>query len=792
MLFFDHALRRQQTPRSFNATELGSALRAIMDNLGRMQAERVQTDLPAVWKQSFQPDVLDALSALAYGKCPFCEQRSVSLQPYRFRPPAYAEPSATPGDKLCYLWLSFNWNNLFPICGDCLPAQKAFFPVEGERAQPWSATGFTQDSLLFDPDLAGQEKAILFYPGETALLQSGIEVARDGNLVPTDARGAATISHFALNRHPLVARRRQAIDSQIDALRNGQALNGEAPLEQAEFGGSRYLLLRQIARFLSERYREVRPLDPQSIQSLFAMWLTSRSNFPTELESAIRRLRSKGDEAAARLKAARQAPPRVDHPRIRSVRIENFKSLQNIEFGLPQEARFRTSLTSNDATEAPEAPCLLILGENAAGKSSVLEAIALACLPPATREHLKLVSGRLVLKPQYMGAPAGHRGPRASKIVLTFHDGSELSATINENGIATTGQERPLIFAYGAHRLFGEKERRGPNRHVDTLFRYDRDISNPTSWLMNLAKSQPQALNEVVSALRHIIQIDGEFQNIEVGRDEHDGSERCYINIRKQRPNGTTYIVRQQLEVASSGYRAILALVCDVFQGLMAAVRASRRPRSGRVQGSDAREARSARHSNAIVLIDEIEAHLHPRWKLNIISGLRRALPRVTFVLTSHDPLCIRGMLNGEVMMLNRYQTLSQPGRDQLPEAVEQVDDFGNIEEMTIEQLLTSNLFQLFSTDDQRTDETFSAISHMLARRRNGEPLTAEEQVALDKFNGEIAQALPYGRTEISQVIQEAVAEYLEARRERDKKATSEARDKAKAAVKDFLQSLLS
>lgn len=789
MLFFDHASRRQQTPPSFNAIDLGSSLRAIMDYLARTLEERLQTDLPAVWKQSFQPDVVEALGALAYGKCPFCEQRSVPLQPYRFRPPAYAEPSVAPDDKPCYLWLSLNWNNFFPICGDCLPEHKATFPVEGPRARP--PTGLDPELLLFEPDLTDRERAVLFYPGEPALLNSGVEIARDGSLVPSDVRGVTTISHFSLNRPPLVVRRRQAIESQLDALRNGLALDGAAPLAQAEFGGSRYLMLRQLARPLSERYDEAPSLEPQNIQSLFAKWIAERPDFPTELASVIRRLRPKGAAETARSRTALQPPPRVDYPRLRFVRIEDFKSLENIEIGLPEKARVRASLMPTETTDTPEAPCLLILGENAAGKSSVLEAVALTCLAPATREQLKLNPGRLILKPQYMGAPADHQGPRASAIVAAFHDGSELRATITENGIATTAAEGPLIFAYGAHRLFGSKERRGAIRHVDTLFRYDRHISNPTSWLIKLAKSQPQALNEVVSALRHIIQIDGEFQNIEVGRDEHDDSERCYINIKKQPPDGAGYIVRQQLEVASSGYRAILALVCDVFQGLMAAVGASRPSASAGAEGSDAREARSARHSNAIVLIDEIEAHLHPRWKLNIITGLRRALPRVTFIFTSHDPLCVRGMLNGEVMMLNRYQTRSLPDQARLPEMVEQVHDFGNIEEMTIEQLLTSNLFQLFSTDDQKTDETFSAISHILARQKNGEPLNAEEQAALEKFNREIAQALPYGRTEITQVIQEAVAEYLEARRTRGEKATSAARDKAKAVVKDFLQSLL-
>ena len=99
---------------------------------------RLQSDLPPVWKRDFEPDVMRNLSRLSYGKCAFCERKldQASLQPYRFRPPGYARPTTGDEGRICYLWLAFNWWNLFPICAACRPGDASFFPVQGRRDVP--------------------------------------------------------------------------------------------------------------------------------------------------------------------------------------------------------------------------------------------------------------------------------------------------------------------------------------------------------------------------------------------------------------------------------------------------------------------------------------------------------------------------------------------------------------------------------------------------------------------------------------------------------------------------------
>jgi len=54
------------------------------------------------------------------------------------------------------------------------------------------------------------------------------------------------------------------------------------------------------------------------------------------------------------------------------------------------------------------------------------------------------------------------------------------------------------------------------------------------------------------------------------------------------------------------------------------------------------------------VLIDEIDLHLHPMWQMRIIEDVRRLFPRLSFVVTTHNPLTLQGARRGEVYVMRR------------------------------------------------------------------------------------------------------------------------------------------
>ena len=85
---------------------------------------------------------------------------------------------------------------------------------------------------------------------------------------------------------------------------------------------------------------------------------------------------------------------------------------------------------------------------------------------------------------------------------------------------------------------------------------------------------------------------------------------------------GATFSVRQ----LSDGERGILALVLDLTRRLALAYPEQRNP---------------AGESEAVVLIDEIELHLHPKWQRQIVRNLTAAFPRCQFIATTHSPQVI-------------------------------------------------------------------------------------------------------------------------------------------------------
>ena len=76
------------------------------------------------------------------------------------------------------------------------------------------------------------------------------------------------------------------------------------------------------------------------------------------------------------------------------------------------------------------------------------------------------------------------------------------------------------------------------------------------------------------------------------------------------------------LNQLSGGYRIVLALAADL----------ARRMAQGNPHLNDPLQ------SEAIVLIDEIELHLHPAWQQRILSDLMRTFPNAQFIVSTHSP----------------------------------------------------------------------------------------------------------------------------------------------------------
>lgn len=68
-----------------------------------------------------------------------------------------------------------------------------------------------------------------------------------------------------------------------------------------------------------------------------------------------------------------------------------------------------------------------------------------------------------------------------------------------------------------------------------------------------------------------------------------------------------------------------------------------------------------------IVLIDELDLHLHPRWQRHVVEDLRRMFPEVQFIATTHSPFVVQSLRDGELQPLDA-QSIPETGNLSLEE----------------------------------------------------------------------------------------------------------------------------
>ncbi|MFM9829000.1 MAG: AAA family ATPase [Sphingomonas sp.] len=727
-----------------------------------------QTDAPysEVWLD--EPSVVDALARLFRGKCAFCET-STKTSVHRFRPQTNANPAQSTLDAhLYYVWLAEAWQNLFPICLDCQPREPGFFPVEGRRAR-LPGEGLL-DKYLADetgnwPTYPPKETPLLLDPTQIHAIWNDLKFGVNGMTYGRTQRGSTTIETFSLNRERLVAARagrfREYFALISEAAHRGKRTAPAAAFQfkTMEFGGGWYLVLRRIARAIGGSQW----VAPAKIKAFFSAQLKE----PDAARLIDLAWEQVGREAATDA-AVKSAPLPMTFASLAKVIFANFKAIESLTITLPDAAPPPTQ------GPPPPVPSLLMIGENAAGKSSILEGIALSLSTESARDMLNLTADKFVLDPRLMGAAALAPPPEAS-VTIELTDGSSNRVVFSDNDIRDTltdGYGRLPVFAYGAYRQYQTRETQSSDiRHVRNLF-YNTVLSNPEDWLLSL--DDKEGFPMVARVLRHILGFEHDFDFIRRDR----AGKRCFLVSRVAGPGNTTIDNETPLSLVSSGFRSVLAMSCDIMAGLM--------------NTTDNPNFTTLVEARGVVLIDEVEAHLHPRWKMYVMRGLRAGLPRMTFIATTHDPLCLRGMGDGEVAVLQRVAAPQGETAGGLPVLVEQLDakKLPNVSQLTVEQLLTSDLFQLYSADKPETDQQLAMVCSYMVRLRDkpDEKLLAHEQAALEAFKKDVNDALPIGTSAAQRLVQEAVAEYLRDRRGKSETLVQGLRTAAKDKIVKILK----
>ncbi|MBN9342522.1 MAG: AAA family ATPase, partial [Comamonadaceae bacterium] len=164
----------------------------------------------------------------------------------------------------------------------------------------------------------------------------------------------------------------------------------------------------------------------------------------------------------------------------------------------------------------------------------------------------------------------------------------------------------------------------------------------------------------------------------------------------------------------SDGYRAALALLADILRHLINVY--------GVVDLTDRdADGKLIFKRSGVVLIDEIDAHLHPQWQREIGFWLKRHFPNIQFIVTTHSPIiCQAADPNGLFV-------LPEPGSEDRPHALND-EEYKKVIASRPDTILRTSAFGLQNTRSPRAVEARAQYAKLKAKERSGAKLTKGEQ----------------------------------------------------------------
>ena len=173
-----------------------------------------------------------------------------------------------------------------------------------------------------------------------------------------------------------------------------------------------------------------------------------------------------------------------------------------------------------------------------------------------------------------------------------------------------------------------------------------------------------------------------------------------------------------ELSQLSDGYKTMIGLAIDL----------SRRMAAGNPDMDNPLE------SPAVVLIDEVDLHLHPAWQQRVVSDLLRCFPNTQFILTTHSSVVVEGVNN----LLKRFAV------DRLLPEFDESQDWANIRNLypldpndtAVYQITRDAEIDLMDREEGLTGDTlinnFNDVSRLydLMRALEWEALKASQEEA--------------------------------------------------------------
>lgn len=327
------------------------------------------------------------------------------------------------------------------------------------------------------------------------------------------------------------------------------------------------------------------------------------------------------------------------------------------------------SIQDIELTNLKDKQEIYIVGENGDGKTLLLQSIVISLFGSREGDVLNLVNK---LKNTYQ---------------CSF---TKSNTTIGSN-------VNIILLAYGASRNNSCRMKEERTGYL-SLFSGEYDLKSPMKWLIDLYNAQ-NAKETTVISLDNAIKLLKYLLNREIE------IMVTYKNVSFKEKNSEV-----SFEQLSAGYRGVITIICDIIARL-----------------SEKQQVESISDFQGIVLIDEVELHLHPKWQYSFMNKLRETFPLIQFIVTTHSPTVLLGA--GEEALF--YKIYKENGETKISQPI------NSIKNLMANNLSTSPLFDMTtararnSDDKLKTDEDYiyTKIHEIVSKKVQGKKAIIEDEI---------------------------------------------------------------
>jgi predicted ATP-binding protein involved in virulence len=357
------------------------------------------------------------------------------------------------------------------------------------------------------------------------------------------------------------------------------------------------------------------------------------------------------------------------HMRIDQLHIRNFKGFQEREFSFHPQFN-------------------LVVGINGTGKTSLLDALAVALggwflgLRGYDTRHIR--SQEVLLRGFEAHTPQGSQA--------AIHWEPQFPCEIRARGQVmgkVLSWTRALNTPDGRTTYVGAREIKSCAAETDSLVRTGGDVLLPlisyygTGRLWNVPREQSQVKSEIdLTAKGSLSRLSGYRNSVDPRLSVADLvrwiARQSWITYQQGGQPSPTYTAvskaligciegasdlyfdanmgeviveiegqsRQPFNNLSDGQRSMLAMAGDIAQKAV-----TLNPHLGESALDE---------TPGVVLIDELDLHLHPKWQRHVIEDLRRIFPRIQFFASTHSPFLIQSLRSGEELVMLDGQPAAQ------------------------------------------------------------------------------------------------------------------------------------